>query len=500
MHVNPITRVKHFAETQPSHLAIEESHRTLSYQDLEAQSSCLSSFLEKSGVQKGDRVGLLIDNSTESYTSILGIWKAGAAYVPISTSTPAERIAFILDDAQLKGVITLTKHIPLLTNASGFTQNIFAIDCMDLNRKPPSRSTVDLTGDELAYLIYTSGTTGRPKGVQITHANLWAFLEWVLPYFAFNSNDRFLGHARLSFDLSVYDTFVALAAGATLCPVTSAVDFAFPANLMASKKITCCALVPGLLQTLLQEKMITEETHPSLRMAISIGEALSGHVVALWHRQFSTPTLYNAYGPTEATVFCTVKPIQPNEEPPQLTPIGTPCGKMDSVVTKQGELVLSGPQLSPGYWRRDDLTAQKFFTSQADGRRVYHTGDLAKWNSHHELVWLGRMDHQVKIKGYRVELQEIESVILESQFASQAVAGLVSSPTHQRLVAVVTPSSTCKETNKDRIIENIFKYCKRFLPKYSIPVEIKIVDSLLTNLNGKIDRTLNLESYRLENS
>ena len=305
--------VEHHASAIPNHTAIDEGDRSISYSELSDSMQQVASYLQKLNINKNDRIGLLLDNGIEACIGILGTLRAGACYVPINTTFPTARLKFIVEDAEIKIVITTQKQLEKLVALSKESNNLkldslIIIDAneKDIQSKEPVASLAcffkEIVGQEtlqktsvpkpcssaendLAYIMYTSGTTGTPKGVMITHKNVTAFLNWAVEYYSLTAQDRMSNHSDISFDLSVFDIFGSFFSGATLCPITHAGDYAFPANFIKDRNLTIWFSVPGVLGTLWKSGQLTEGAFSKhLRWAIFCGEALPPKYADLWIR------------------------------------------------------------------------------------------------------------------------------------------------------------------------------------------------------------------------
>jgi non-ribosomal peptide synthetase-like protein len=405
------TRLHHFFEYQarrrPEALAVDfvETGQRLTYAELDDRSAQLARHLVQLGVGPNDRIALHLPRGIEVYVAMLGVLRAGAAYVPIDVETPEERARFIVEDSGARLVITTPDLAPRFDPTGPA-----CLALADLDEDHADVSLPQPAAEDLCYLIYTSGTTGRPKGVCICHENAVAFVRGMLLVYGVHEDDRVLQGFSTAFDASVEEIWMALANGATLVVGTQetmrAVD-ELPAKLRALV-ITVFSTVPTLLGVL------DAQDQPQLRLLIMGGEAARADVIRKW----AAPgrRLLNSYGPTEITVVATCAWCAAGAP----VTIGQPLPGYEAIVVDEalrpasdgveGELCIGGPGVSVrGYLNRPDLNAQKFFTHQ--GRRFYRTGDLVCRDAHGDILFRGRIDTQVKVRGYRVELEEIESHI-----------------------------------------------------------------------------------------
>jgi non-ribosomal peptide synthetase-like protein len=486
-------RLHHFFERTcqrtPDAVAVEfvENDERLTYAQLEAHSARLSRHLVSLGVGANDRVALHLPRGVEPYVAMLGVLRAGAAYVPIDVETPEERAQFTVEDSGAKLVIT-TPDLARRFAATGRP-------CLTLAEVRDENDEVVLpetAADDLCYLIYTSGTTGKPKGVCISHRNAVAFVRGVLEIYGVNEDDRVLQGFSTAFDASVEEIWSALATGATLVVGTQqtmrAVD-ELPAKLRALG-ITVFSTVPTVLG------VMDADNQPQLQLLIMGGEAARADIIEKW----AAPgrRLLNSYGPTETTVVATYDWCAPGKP----VTIGKPLPSYEAVILDaelrpvadgvEGELCVGGPGVSVhGYLNRPDLTAQKFIT--LDGQRLYRTGDLVCRDSNGDLLFRGRIDAQVKIRGYRVELEEIESHItrtLEQTPDADAFQGTVvtvheETPGAPQLVAYLVQR---RPATVD--VSALVTSLRRTLPPYMVPTQFAaLAPTDVPRLpSGKVDR------------
>jgi amino acid adenylation domain-containing protein len=481
------------AERKPEAVAVVYDE-PLTYRQLNVRANQLAHYLRKRGVGADCLVGICMERSPDLIVAMLGILKAGGAYVPLDPSYPADRLAFMLEDSQARVVLT---HERLLPSLSGTRVHPF---CLDSDRNsisclPNQDLDLGVTTDNLAYVMYTSGSTGRPKAVMINHRSVCNYLFWRCDYFPLAESDRVLQKAPLSFDDSVWEIFEPLMVGAQIVMVRSGghQDSRYLANLIIEDQVTAACFVPSLLQAFLEEP---ESTNcKSLKRVTTGGETLSIELQELFFELLAVD-LHNGYGPTEATIGATFWTC--DRRPGQwVVPIGRPIANTQIYlldpqwrpvpVGVPGELHIGGAGLARGYLNNPDLTAAKFIPdpfSQTAGRRLFRTGDLARYRPDGTLEFLGRIDDQVKIRGVRIEPGEVQAAVCQHPSVEAAIV-LVREDARgvRRLVAyVVVPAE------KPTDLRGLRQFLAQRLPDYMIPGAFVFLDSLPLTASGKVDR------------
>ncbi|MFJ4679523.1 amino acid adenylation domain-containing protein [Kitasatospora sp. NPDC088783] len=399
----------------------------LSYRELNERANRLAALLLARGLGPEDVVALAVPRSVELVTALLAVAKSGAAFLPIDPDYPADRIAYMLDDARPALLITTQDTVPRLPGVAATPRLL--LDDADLSAAPgaaPGRDVTQadrprlLVPDSPSYVIYTSGSTGRPKGAVNTHAGLANRLRWMQDRYRLTARDRVLQKTSCGFDVSVWEFFWPLVSGATLVMADPGLhrDPAYLASVIREQKVTTVHFVPAMLQAFLAEPDTARCT--SLRQVICSGEALAAELAARFFTVLDCE-LHNLYGPTEASIDVTSWQCDPARI--SAPPIGRPIANTQVYVLNQrlepvpdgvpGELYLAGTGLARGYLNRPAVTAERFVACPfgQPGQRMYRTGDLARWDSDGQLVYLGRTDDQVKIRGVRIEPGEIASVL-----------------------------------------------------------------------------------------
>lgn len=503
----------------PDRPALVAAGRMLSYAELAAVAASLARTLGRHDPAPDvGRAALLAYRSVAAYAGVLGILLAGKAYVPLNPRFPTERTRAMLEaadtrvlvvdrrsaDAAFRVLATVDRPMLVLmpeheAPPTGLPRSsrhrIVCRDEFEAGDGPPPAPAA--ASEDGAYLLFTSGSTGRPKGVLVTHANATTYVRNVRSLFTPTERDRFSQAFDLTFDLSVHDLFVCWSVGACLCVVPEEALIG-PASFIRDQGITCWFSVPSTVAFMHRFGMLEPGSLPSVRSSLFCGEALPGSLAAAWKAAAPDGVLLNLYGPTEATVAITAAPWRSPEDdgPGGVAAIGRPFpGQRVAVVDDAlrpvppgdiGELCLAGPQLAPGYWRDPVLTAERFVALPGEtgpDNRWYRTGDLASWRADLGLVFHGRSDHQIKIRGHRVEIGEVEDALRAAAGSSQAAAvGWPRDPTGGTLGIVAFVAGTASDPAA------ILSACRARLPDYMLPAAIHVLDALPLNVNGKVDR------------
>ncbi|WP_079143856.1 non-ribosomal peptide synthetase, partial [Streptomyces luteocolor] len=438
-------------------------------------------------------VGLCLPRGVDMVVAELAVWKAGGAFVPLDPAYPADRLGYVIADSGAD-VLLGTGHT--LADVPVGTARVVHLDDEETAREIAARSAaspdVTVLPGQLAYVIYTSGSTGRPKGVALAHQGVANLAEAMRPALDLNAGTVMLQYASFSFDGSVLDIAVTLAAGGTLA-IASAEERTEPAALtgmIRDARVEAASVVPSVL------RVLDPADVPGIRNWVLGGETLSAALASRWTAR---TRVWNTYGPTEATVMATVGPVASGtgaqDDPP---PVGRPLANMRTYVLDgflrpvppgvTGELYVAGPGVARGYAGRPDLTAERFVACPfGTAGRMYRTGDLARWTDDGQLVFAGRADEQVKLRGFRVEPGEIEAVLTgHTTVAQVAVLAREDGPGDKRLVAYVVPAVDTAEGPVDP--EALRAYAGARLPDYMVPADVVVLDALPLTVNGKLDR------------
>ncbi|MBL1211585.1 AMP-binding protein, partial [Geminocystis sp. GBBB08] len=526
----------------PYKIAVIEGENKITYQQLDLISNQLAHNLIQSGCKKSDRIGIYLNKSISAIISIFGILKAGGIYVPLPTSAPLNRIISLIEDAEIHIIITNEKQFKSLdkfldsssplntviftdnsfTNSTNYSQQLInwqeilhsvsiapslplkdgnlqtmgekvLLSKGDLggsktNQTTSNYSDTNLQPEDIAYILYTSGSTGKPKGVMISHDASLNFVNWSYNCFQVQPSDRLSNHAPLHFDLSIFDIFTTIKAGATVILIPPSLSV-FPLNLaryIAEQKITIWYSVPSILIQLILQGELQLEQFSHLRHILFAGEVFPLKYLKQLMEILPNVNYHNLYGPTETNV-CTYYPVTkiPDDEENSL-PIGKACANLEVFAINQqgkiaeieeiGELYVSGLSLMSGYWGMSQATDQVLVKDprfSESTTKVYRTGDLIKLKKDGNYLFLGRQDNQIKSRGYRIDLGEIESIIYKNPNVKEGV--VIAIPDEQignKLQAFVVLLPNLYINTRD-----LTSFCAKYLPKYMIP-EFEIRASL----------------------
>ncbi|MEU7202334.1 amino acid adenylation domain-containing protein [Streptomyces sp. NPDC045470] len=481
------------AARTPGATALVFGDTSWTYAELDARANRLARHLASLGVRPGTLAAVAVPRSADLVLTLLAVLKAGGAYLPLDPDYPADRLAYMLDDARPVCVVTdRDGRVP-----GDGQPPVVVLEGLDLDAYSGTVPPRPLTPDHPAYVIYTSGSTGRPKGVVVSHRAIDNRLRWMQGQYGLEPGDRVLQKTPSGFDVSVWEFFWPLRQGATLVVAEAGGhrDPAYLARVIREQAVTTCHFVPSMLQMFLAEPDTVNCT--GLRRVFCSGEALPRETAREFARALPDVELHNLYGPTEAAVDVTYHACASDGEGP--VPIGAPVWNtrlyvLDAALQPcppgvPGELYLAGTQLADGYLGRPGLTATRFVDDPfgPDGGRMYRTGDLARWTDRGELLYLGRTDHQVKLRGQRVELGEIEEAMAALPAVAAACAVVREDrPGDQRLTGYVTYEHRDGEIPPDP--EDLRAALARTLPEHMVPTSVVALDAFPLSPNGKLDR------------
>ena len=497
------TQFQQHVEQTPQAPALIVGEQHLTYAELNQRANRLAHLLQAQGVGPERCVAICLERSADLLIAILATLKAGGAYVPLDPQYPADRLAFMLKDAQPQVLVTQRTLLAQLSTAD-LVQEPLCLDALEeqLARMPVHNVNIVPDAAHLAYLIYTSGSTGQPKGVAITHGNAVAFIAWATSFFTRAQLAGVLASTSVCFDLSIFELFVPLSCGGTVILAENVLQLP---SLPAAAQVTLLNTVPSAVRELLRLGPL-----PAGVQTVNLaGEPLPLLLVHQLYQQAGVQAVYNLYGPSEDTTYSTMALMAADEE---RTPvIGRPISNGQVYLLDGqgqqvprgvvGELYLGGAGLARGYFGRAALTAERFAPhpfSKEPGARLYRTGDLARFRSDGALEFLGRSDFQVKVRGFRIELGEIEAVL---QAHPQVQGGAVivrpgSTELEQQIVAYVVPESVSTDPSvESRQIVILRNWLQDRLPGYMLPNAYVLLASLPLTPNGKIDRHMLLTSH-----
>ena len=510
------------AKKNPSNISLEVGERSYTYAELSDLSQKIAASIGISPASK-ERVGdkhficILSNRSITSYAGVLGTLISGNGYVPLNPKFPVERTLTMFNISQAHCIIIgdechdhlqellpfITKPLLLLfpdTNelndiADKYPQHIFITRSAIAEQK--IQELTKGNSDPIAYLLFTSGSTGIPKGVPVSNSNAVAYISYILNNYKIISSDRCSQAFDLTFDPSVHDMFVCWGAGACLCVVPQE-DVMAPAKFIRDKNLTVWYSVPSIGKMLAQMRMLKPTSFPLLKYSFFSAEALTQKMTEEWQEAAPNSTIVNFYGPTEVTVNVTHYAWNPKTSPQKCINGNVPLGKIfetqqyfildenkNKVISGEpGELYLSGSQLTKGYLNDPEKTAYHYVTISNEKGICYRTGDLVKEDIDGDIHFLGRIDDQIKIRGFRVELQEIDFVLQSASGTDLAIA----IPIRNSDNSVKKIAAFICDVNGNLNTEIIMAECRKKLPDYMIPSEIYFVKQMPLNANGKIDR------------
>ncbi len=480
------------ARRTPDAVAVAFEGATLTYAELDARSASLAATLRGMGVGPETRVGVCMERSAELVVALLGVLRAGGAYVPLDPGYPADRLAYMVADAAVPVLLTQERLVGTIPEFGG---EVVVVDTPLPPAPSPARGEGGrVDSDNLAYVIYTSGSTGQPKGAMNAHRGVVNRLLWMQRHFGLTADDVVLQKTPFSFDVSVWEFFWPLLAGArlVLAKPDGHRDPHYLSELIEREGVTTLHFVPSMLQAFL------DAGEPwrcgSVRRVVCSGEALGAEVRDRFFERLPHAELHNLYGPTEAAVDVTHhacergRPTVPIGRPVSNTRIHVLDGRLrQAPVGVPGELFIGGVQVGRGYHGRPELTAERFVPdplSAEAGTRMYRTGDRARWLASGEVEYLGRLDEQVKVRGHRIELGEIESALLRQPGVREAVAAArEDAPGHARLVAYVVAGE-----GGELSVAALRSRLKEELPEYMVPAAVVVLEELPLTPSGKLDR------------
>jgi amino acid adenylation domain-containing protein len=483
--------LSHQAKITPNNIALEFHDSKISYDELHQKVNQLAHYLEAKGVQSGDFIAVAIPRCSELVISLLAIMQCGAAYLPLDPQYPKDRLEFMLNDSGAKVLLTSK----LVAGSLSFKcDTLFIEDAMaSLNEYPVTTLATKVNPEDFAYLLYTSGSTGNPKGVTITHKNLVNFLCSMAIEPGINENDRALSITTISFDIAGSELYLPLTKGATLilADQETARDGRLLLDLIEKENINFLQATPTTWRMLLDSGWSTALPLKALCGGEAMPMDLAKELIE------KCDTLWNVYGPTETTIYSSLKQIKAEDT---VITIGKPIGNTQIYILDEqgqlvapgniGEIAIGGEGVAKGYWNRPELSIEKFVEnrfSNTKNDKLYLTGDLGKLLPTNEIECLGRLDQQVKIRGHRIEPGEVEQALLLLEGIKQAVV----LANNDFLIAHIVPDSSIESAEMK--IPLWRKDLASKLPSHLVPYDFNVVEKMPTTLNDKIDRKALLE-------
>jgi amino acid adenylation domain-containing protein/non-ribosomal peptide synthase protein (TIGR01720 family) len=493
-------------QKNPHSTAVIFEDQTLTYEELNNKANQLAHYLIEQDIKPDDLIAIKIHRSLEMMIGLLGILKAGAAYVPIDPSYPQERIDYMIEDSEAKVILTTSdlEDKITLSDLNKEQTKIVSLDSQAFKQKLEDTKKYKITNpktnvkaDNLAYVIYTSGSTGKPKGVMLEHQGVVNRIDWMQKEYALHADEIILQKTPFSFDVSVWELFLPVMYGLKLvfAKPQGHKDNDYLIELIQKEQVTFLHFVPSMLSSMLHTQKLASCC--SIKNIVCSGEALPYATVEEFYKQTEEMTLHNLYGPTEASIDVTSY-VCPKSDASRIVPIGKAIANTKLYILDEnlypvptfspGELHIGGECLARGYLNRPDLTQEKFI-NHPKFNRLYKTGDLTRFLADGNIEYLGRLDDQVKLRGFRIELGEIETQIRQYKGIKEAVVLLKTDnrTNSKRLTAYITVQEEQKAAI-DHFKEDMRKSLKKTLPEFMIPSIIHIVDKLPLSPNGKVDK------------
>ncbi|MEP0752187.1 amino acid adenylation domain-containing protein [Trichocoleus sp. Lan] len=482
-------------EKTPDAVAIVFKNQHLTYKQLNERANQLANYLQKQGITTESLVGICVERSLEMMVGLIGILKAGGAYVPLDPSYPQERLSFMLSDAQMSVLLTQQHLVEKLPHHTAKVIYLDADwDC--ISQESVASPAKEVNADNLAYVIYTSGSTGKPKGTLIPHRGLVNYLSWCSQAYAVEAGKGAPVNSSLSFDMTITGLFSPLLVGNRVILLSEAQGIeALSIALRQGGDFSLIKITPAQLD-LLRHQLVPEEVAGRTKAFIIGGENLLAQSLEFWRKFAPDTVLVNEYGPTETVVGCCIYQVPLGKHQSGSVPIGRPIANTQLYILDRhlqpvpigviGELHIGGAGVARGYLNRPELTAAKFIPnpfSDEPNARMYKTGDLARYRADGTIEYLGRCDRQIKLRGFRIELEEIESVLAQHPQIRDVVVLIREDEGNSKLVAYVVPKSAAVPT-----VSELRSYLQQKLPEYSIPSAFVTLESLPLTPNGKVDR------------
>jgi len=505
-------------ELFPGRPAIEVEGSILTYQQLFTRSASIAATLQRRApVAEPPLTAIFAYRSVTAFAGVLAALFRGHGYVPLNRTFPSDRtrtmllrsgctsmvvdqdsahqLDEILQSMDQPMLVVMPDEVDVVELSYRWPGHTF-VGCTDLE-SPGTWQSVSVQPNSIAYLLFTSGSTGMPKGVMVSHSNVTHFVDVMVERYEINENDRFSQNFDMTFDLSAFDMFVAWERGACVC-CPKAKNLISPGRFIQNSALTVWFSVPSAGVFMKRLGLLEANRYPNLRWSLFCGEALPSDIAQNWAAAAPNSIVENLYGPTELTIACTLYRWDQEKSPAEcylgMVPIGMPYPGMNTLIVRDdltevapgevGELLLTGPQLSLGYWQDAERTAAAFVIPDRHKETYYRTGDRVRrpLGEKDPIVYVGRADHQVKVLGHRLELSEIEAVLKQQPGVDSAVAvgWPVTTSGANGVVAFVTGTKVKEGALRDSVAAT--------LPAYAVPREIKVLTQFPLNMNGKVDR------------
>src|SRR6266700_1586648 len=490
------------ATASPEAVAVSLSRVRWTYRELNERANCLAAYLRKRGVRPENRVGIHLESSMDTVVAILAVLKAGGAYVPLDSEYPQQLLKHMVLDAGVQVIVTEQKLAANLPPGAAHLIDV-TLERGLINAQSDINCDVEVLADNLAYVIYTSGSTGLPKGVAVTHRNAFNTMKWVIQTFSIDFSHKILLSVSTSFDPSVAQIFSALASGAELvCMKHGAKDAPYILSIIEQEKVTVMDFSPSVIALLLNEAQ--PEQFASVKHILAGGEAVPPSLLPRISSKIPVP-FHNLYGPTETCINASCWMCAPGSFSPPVS-IGRPVANAQLYILDRclqpvpggvaGEIFIGGAGVTRGYLNRQDLTAEKFMPDifgGIPGARIYRTGDLARFLPDGNIEFLGRIDSQVKIRGLRIELGQVEAAVRQHSAVHEAAVVVRENRDHEPLLVAYV---SVHQRLSDREVK---AFIKASVPEYMVPSIVVFLDEFPRLPNGKIDRSA-LPSVDLETS
>ncbi len=519
--------IREQADRRPDSIALVMGERRITYGQLEESTNRLARLLNAAGCKRGDRVCFAIPKSPAAIIAMLGILKADCIHVPIDTAGPAPRVAKILAISEPRYILAAGATAELLDELLGserFRDSI-GVGWMEKSDHGFTNLTPNFSNDDLksysgealcyrnseedpAHILFTSGSTGVPKGVVITHRNVICFIEWATDYFGINSSDRMSCHPPLHFDLAYFDIFGAFARGAEVHLVPPELNL-LPnklAEFIRASHLTQWFSVPSVLNYMTKFDVVQLDDFPELKRLLWCGDVFPTRALTYWMKRLPRVAFTNLYGPTETTIASSyyTLPGCPADEVTSI-PIGTACDGEELLVLDEklrplppgeiGDLYIRGVGLSPGYWQDPEKTGTVFIDIGTGGR-IYKTGDLARVGEDGLIYFVGRIDSQIKSRGHRIELGEVEAALDTIDGIKESAVVAIQSDNFE---ATIICCAYVTWNGSSNVNAALHRSLGLLLPNYMMPARWLRFDRLPTNANGKIDRRRLKEIFAMQN-